>query len=398
MNTHSKPVRILSIETSCDETALSIVSVDGSDPSRPRFEVICDALHSQVDVHREYGGVFPALAKREHAANLAPLLDSICDRLPDGELAEIDPLVWDKAEAILEREPVLFGMLRALLPVLKKPDIDLIAVTKGPGLEPALWVGINAARVLSLIWNVPMVGADHMEGHVASALGRPDVTVTFPAIALLVSGGHTELVLVRAWGDYDVIGSTRDDAVGEAFDKAARILGLQYPGGPEISKRAVLAASDAGKKHDIILPRPMINSGDLDFSFSGLKTAVLYAVRDFRAARGLAAEAPLPDDFVNECCKAFEEAAVDVLVSKAKAALSMHGAQTLLVGGGVIANTSLRKALEALAATTGTNLALPDQALSTDNSIMIAVAGYLASLREEPSICPDIAANGTLTL
>jgi N6-L-threonylcarbamoyladenine synthase len=388
---------ILSIETSCDETAVSIVSVS-MDTDRPRFSILKDALHSQIEIHREYGGVFPALAKREHATNFVPLLASICDKLPDGELNELDPLLWEQAEKILEREPELFGMLRTILPTLRKPDVDLISVTKGPGLEPALWVGINAARVLSLLWNVPMIGADHMEGHVLSSLLDEKAALEFPAIALLVSGGHTELVLVKDFGAYEVIGSTRDDAVGEAFDKVARLLGLPYPGGPEISKRAAIVREQNTNEHSLVLPRPMIGSGDLDFSFSGLKTAVLYAVRDFRAAHNLSSEDKLPGSFINECCRAFEDAALDVLLAKTEDALGRHGAKTLLVGGGVIANAMLRERITLLAAELGISLALPSKELSTDNAVMIAIAGYFASIREKPQICPEVKADGTLSL
>src|SRR3989344_7855337 len=249
---------ILSIETSCDETALSIIETDGTLPS-VTFRVLADNTLSQIAVHKEYGGVFPMLAKREHARSLVPLFiktlqDAGFYKKTSRHVIE-SPLRKDFRD-ILDHEPELFAQFITEIPHVDRPPFDAIAVTRGPGLEPALWVGLNFAKALSLIWKIPVIPVNHMEGHLLSPLltriapetssrekkrnEREDVRytfapATFPLLGLLVSGGHTELVLMHDWGAYEVIGETRDDAVGEAFDKVARMLGLPYPGGPEIS-------------------------------------------------------------------------------------------------------------------------------------------------------------------
>ncbi|KKP80965.1 MAG: putative tRNA threonylcarbamoyladenosine biosynthesis protein Gcp, partial [Parcubacteria group bacterium GW2011_GWB1_35_5] len=246
---------ILGIETSCDETAVSVIEAKG-DLKSLQFKILGSAVNSQIEIHKPYGGVFPALAKREHLRNL--------------------PLVLEEA--------------------LKKADIkddldkiDIIAVTVGPGLEPALWTGINFAEKLGKSWGKAVIPTNHMEGHIASVLFKTDESeskkeqtksrIEFPAIALLISGGHTELVLLKSWVSKETIGETQDDAVGEAFDKVARMMNLPYPGGPEISKLA-----EKARLEDISLekkfPRPMLHSKDLNFSFSGLKTAVLYYLKN----------------------------------------------------------------------------------------------------------------------
>jgi N6-L-threonylcarbamoyladenine synthase len=260
-----------------------------------------------------------------------------------------------------------------------------------------------------------MVGANHMEGHVVSALAQAagdivsdvDAAISrnrfpFPAVALLISGGHTELIHARAWGQYEELGATRDDAVGEAFDKAARVLAMPYPGGPRISAAAALErerrANGNAAEYGITLPRPMISSGDLDFSFSGLKTAVLYAARDVREKNSLAPDAPLPDRFIEEVAYEFEEAAVAVLVSKTRKAIENTNARALIVGGGVIANTRIRQALQKLADMLGIPLLLPTTYLATDNAVMIAMAGYLKSLRANPVIAPELIADGNWSI
>jgi N6-L-threonylcarbamoyladenine synthase len=234
-------MKILSIETSCDETAVSIVEATGP-LEKPIFSVLGNALYSQIKTHAQYGGVFPMMAKREHAQNFPHLLQ---EALTEAGLyiegnPECTDTEWAQAQEILTREDTLYNELRKVIEHIKRPNIDLIAVTSGPGLEPALWVGISAAVALGTLWRVPVLPTNHMEGHIVSVLmensdNRP---VEFPALALLVSGGHTELVSVTDWGTYKTIGQTRDDAVGEAFDKVARMLNLPYPGGPEISKLA----------------------------------------------------------------------------------------------------------------------------------------------------------------
>jgi len=389
------PVRILAIETSCDETAAAVCECGGA-LDAPTFEVKSNAVHSQVEAHREFGGVVPSLAKREHAKNLAAVLAEALKNCPTAPTEIRSPYgsgdrisVNEGIRKILEREGGLADALLDLIAKTPKPAIDLIAVTVGPGLEPALWVGISAARALALAWQVPVVGADHMEGHIAASLaGR--ASPPLPALALLISGGHTELALVKGWGAYEVLGETRDDAVGEAYDKVARILGLPYPGGPEVAKLAAAArANPPVERDDVKLPRPMIASGDLDFSLSGLKTAVLYAARDF---------GELTEGFKASLAAEFEEAVADVLAAKVRAAIEAHGPKSLIVGGGVIANGYLRERLAAVAKDVGLELLLPPPGLATDNAAMVAAAGYLRFLRSGPDAPASLIANGSRRL
>jgi len=382
---------ILSIETSCDETAVSIVRADGEFP-HATYEVLGNALFSQIDIHREYGGVFPAVAKREHARTLIPMLERA---LGEAKLSE-EPLSLspEQTAAIAEtlvREHDLAEAFDTFLTTHGRPTIDRIAVTAGPGLEPALWVGINFAKALSIAWNIPVIPVNHMEGHVFVSLfdGAHLSRVTFPALALLISGGHTELVLIREWNEYALAGATRDDAVGEAFDKVARMLGLPYPGGPQISKLAE-AARTAGVTPSITLPRPMLTSDDCDFSFSGLKTAVRYAIVDRE----------LSDTFKQEVALEFENAATEVLVAKTRRALDEHDAQTLILGGGVAANTHIRAAFTELFATEypERTLYLPAPSLTTDNALMIALAAHARSAFDAPADLATIFADGNRAL
>ena len=268
-------------------------------------------------------------------------------------------------------------------------------VTEGPGLEPALWVGISFAKALSFAWDIPVIPVNHMEGHIVSAMVKYEnetlakiEEIEFPAIALLVSGGHTELIKINSIGNYDVIGRTRDDAVGEAFDKVARLLGFPYPGGPEISKLAD-EAERFEKNEDFKLPRPMLNSGDLDFSFSGIKTAVRYMIEKIP---NITAEIKM------QIAKEFEDAVVEVLVSKTKTAIENNNVQTLIVGGGVIANKKLRNALTQ--ALPDTKVLIPDMKLTTDNATMIAVAAYLHLKQDKKALTDqgEITASGNLSL
>jgi len=385
-------MHILSIETSCDETAVSILEATGDFP-HATYRVLGNALWSQIDTHREYGGVFPMLAKREHIATLVPMLEKALAEaaLPSNEKsAAADQSTLTE---ILNREGELADHLWSFHTRHGIPPIDAIAVTSGPGLEPALWVGVNFAKALATLWNVPVIPTNHMEGHVLASIfdGTRLAPLTFPAVTLLVSGGHTELVLMSDWGHYKLIGKTRDDAVGEAFDKVARLLGLPYPGGPEISRRA----QDARTRDlppFVDLPRPMLNSGDLDFSFSGLKTAVRYAV----------AEKTLTPDQVSALARDFEDAAVEVLVKKLERAVAQYGATAIILGGGVAANRRLRDSVAAL----GTSLHYPDLhvylpeiALSTDNSVMIALAGHaLLHTALSPAAATHLRADGNKSL
>ncbi len=374
-------MKILSIETSCDETAVSCVEAKGG-LTEPHFAVLGNSLFSQIDMHKEFGGVVPNIAKREHEKNLPILLQKTL------------------SEAGMDEE---------------KPTIDVIAVTSGPGLEPALWVGITFALDLGKKWGVPVIPVNHMEGHITSVLLRkPDEfsvsnlqfskkntdteraqKIQFPALALLVSGGHTELVKVEQWGQYTIIGQTRDDAVGEAFDKVARLLGLPYPGGPQISKIAEKARTEHIEK-TCVLPRPMIHSHDYDFSFSGLKTAVLYYIRDHFGTT------PLSETDKADIAREFEDAVVDVLLSKTTEALDDIGARTLIIAGGVIANKKLRETFEALEQThTDLTVFTPTREHATDNALMIASAAYIElSLHPERLDAPqqNIIAQGNLKL
>ncbi|MBP6948863.1 MAG: tRNA (adenosine(37)-N6)-threonylcarbamoyltransferase complex transferase subunit TsaD [Candidatus Pacebacteria bacterium] len=368
---------LLAIETSCDETAVSIVKrIRGK---TIRFEVLSHKVLSQIDLHKEYGGVFPALAKREHAKALTQLIAESLEEA--GLLVErtntyhIPSASRKKLETLLEREGEMLSAMKVLLEGIQKPLIDGIAVTEGPGLEPALWVGINAALALYLVWDIPIYPINHMEGHiVAGALSCVESIyeispMTFPACALLISGGHTELVRIPKLRSYTVIGNTKDDAAGEAFDKVARMLSLPYPGGPEISRIAERARKEGLiVDEDLRLPRPMLHSGDLHFSFSGLKTAVLTRIKKRKE---------LDDVTKRMLAVEFENAVTDVLVAKVKQAMYETRANTLIVGGGVSANTHIRFALKQLSESEGFDLYAPDKNLSTDNGIMIAATGLL---------------------
>jgi N6-L-threonylcarbamoyladenine synthase len=311
---------VLGIESSCDETGLALYDSDRG--------LLAHALHSQVAMHRQYGGVVPELASRDHIRRALPLLDEIL------------------AGAQVERAA-----------------IDAIAYTQGPGLAGALLVGASIANALGLAWNRPVVGIHHLEGHLLSPL-LVEVPPAFPFVALLVSGGHTQLMRVAAVGEYETLGETLDDAAGEAFDKTAKLLGLGYPGGPEVSRLAAYGTPGA-----ISLPRPMLHSGNLDFSFSGLKTAVLTTLHKLGPNVCEQGRADL--------ARAFVDAAVDVLVAKSFGALKRTGLRRLVVAGGVGANSQLREALSAQARQRHFDVHYPDLSLCTDNGAMIALAGAL---------------------
>lgn len=367
-------MRILSIETSCDETAVSLVEATGTFPTAT-YEILGNGLLSQTATHAPYGGVFPTLAKREHVHNLVPMLTTA---LTEAELLTNDPTDVDDALATvvrdtLEREPELAKQLLQWLTEHELPEIDLIAVTNGPGLAPALWVGVNFAKALASITDTPVIPVNHMEGHIlASIYDAVDdeqlAAIEFPALAVLLSGGHTELVHMPQWSEYEKVGQTRDDAVGEAFDKVARLLGLPYPGGPEIEIRAQKARKTSLPAFKNDMPRPMLLSGDLDFSFSGLKTAVRYAVAD----------KTLTDDEINAVARDFSDAVMDVIANKVLAAVEQYGSQSVIVGGGVSASQHLRDVLTAAVNRTYPDVTVyfPRRELSTDNSIMIALAGH----------------------
>ncbi len=373
---------ILSIETSCDETAVSIVEVVGDFPNA-KYEVLSNALFSQIETHREFGGVFPALAKREHIATVIPMLEKA---VQDAKFTpQYTPTLTTEqishVHSLLSREDGLADQVLNFHSEYGRPPIDLIAVTQGPGLEPALWVGINFAKVLSYLWDVKVVPIDHMEGHIMASIfdGFRLAPLQFPAISLLVSGGHTELILMEDWKQYKKIGQTRDDAVGEAFDKVARLIGLPYPGGPEIGKLAQIARDKKLPPFEN-LPRPMLHSGDLDFSFSGLKTAVRYAV----------AGKILSDTDKQALARDFEDAVIEVLIKKLSKAIEEFSIQSVIVGGGVSANLRLRETVSSLSAPKffpDLQVYLPKPELSTDNSIMIALAGHA---RINEALTPEV--------
>jgi N6-L-threonylcarbamoyladenine synthase len=310
---------ILGIETSCDETGVALYDT--------REGLLADALHSQVELHAEYGGVVPELASRDHVRRVLPLT----------------ALALERAGRRIE-------------------DVDLIAFTQGPGLAGALLVGASVAAGIGLALGRPVVGIHHLEGHLLSPLlaePRPE----FPFVALLVSGGHTQLMRVDAVGRYTLLGETQDDAAGEAFDKTATLLGLGYPGGPALAR---LAETGDAKRFDF--PRPMIASADLDFSFSGLKTSVLTRVR---------ALGELDEKTRADLAASFQRAIVDVLVAKSRAALEREGLQSLVVAGGVGANALLRERLASALQSSGARAYFPPLRLCTDNGAMIAFAAAL---------------------
>ncbi len=312
-------MRVLGIESSCDETGIAIYDTERG--------LLAHALHSQIAMHAEYGGVVPELASRDHIRRMLPLTRKV---LTDAGLT--------------------------------LSDIDGIAFTQGPGLAGALLVGASIANALAVALKIPVVGVHHLEGHLLSprlADPRPE----FPFIALLVSGGHTQLMRVDGVGRYQLLGETLDDAAGEAFDKTAQLLGLGYPGGPAISRLA-----ETGDAYKYKLPRPMLNSGDLDFSFAGLKTAVLTLVK--REGRDNSAD----------IAAAFQVAAVEVLAAKSIDALKQTGLKRLVVAGGVGANRQLRARLDAEAARKRLQVYYPPFDLCTDNGAMIAYAGALRIL------------------
>jgi N6-L-threonylcarbamoyladenine synthase len=388
-------VKILAIETSCDETAASVVDCQG-ELSHLKAEVISHVVHSQAALHAEYGGVFPSLAKREHAKNMAAVVaDAVKPVASEGAPVEVDEGVEAYFRETLSREGNLADSLLDLVRQTPKPAIDLVSVTQGPGLEPALWVGISAAKCLARAWGVPVVGADHMLGHIAAAQIGRETPVPFPALACLASGGHTEIAWAQGWDKLEVIGETRDDAIGEAYDKVARVLGLPYPGGPEVSKLAAAErANPSGYFSDLKLPRPMMNSGDLDFSLSGLKTAVLYAMRDQARLGGGA----VSEEFRAAIAREFEEAVTDVLAAKVGMACEERDPKSVIAGGGVFANAYIRGRLADVARECAAEPIFTPAELATDNATMVALSGYIRFLSHGPDSPDAIRANGSQRL
>ena len=363
-------MKILAIETSCDDTGIAILE------ERNKIRILSDFLSCQNDIHQEYGGINPSIAKREHAKNIFPVFMASLKKaklLKKGKTT-INP----ETEIILERYPELLAELKQFFENYEKPNIDNIAVTVGPGLEPCLWVGINFAKALALNWSIPLIPVNHIEAHILVNFLEGIKKESFPALSFVISGGNTKLFLMQTLGVYKEIGSTRDDAIGECFDKTARMLGLPYPGGVEISKRAVKV-----KKSRFKFPRPMINSPDYDFSFSGLKTAVLYEIKDRK----------LDEKEINELCFEIEEAVKDVVIKKIEKAILEFNPNSIFIGGGVSANKKLQKELKKLSKKHKLQLFIPKY--TTDNAIMIGAAAILSPKEESYD---KIKANSNLNL
>ncbi len=335
-------MRILGIETSCDETAVAVLEVKNG-----VFKVVKDVISSSSQLQAKYGGIVPEVAARKQVEYMIPVLEKVLGK--------------------------------------KGKQIDYIALTNGPGLITSLRVGVEAGKTLSYAWEKPMVAVNHLEGHIYSAemsnsrkLGK----LKFPALALIVSGGHTQLVLLESYLKYKIIGETQDDAVGEAFDKVAKMMNLGYPGGPVISKLA-----KKGNASKVEMPRPMINSGDYNFSFSGIKTAVLYKMREGRIKN-------------QDMCASFQEACVEVLVNKTIKAAQEFKVKTILLGGGVAANENLRDSLkkEVGSKLDKVKLLVPDMKMTGDNAAMIAAAGYYKIKNKKFSDWKKIKTNANLRL
>ncbi len=317
---------ILGVETSCDETGLALYDAQKG--------LLGHVLHSQIALHADYGGVVPELASRDHIRRLSPLLDEVLKQANR-----------------------------------TKQDIDAVAYTAGPGLIGALLTGAAFARSFAWALDIPAVGVHHMEGHMLAPM-LEDPAPQFPFLALLVSGGHTQIVSVEAVGKYAILGETLDDAVGEAFDKTAKLLGLAYPGGPVIAKLA-----EQGDPERFTFPRPMLNKPNLDFSFSGLKTHVLTQVKKLEAGEGI------DEQCKADICRAFEDAVVEVLVKKCLKALKQTQFKTIVVAGGVGANRKLRANLKTECEKVGVEVFYPRHEFCTDNGAMIAYAGYQRLLK-----------------
>jgi len=379
-------MKILGIETSCDETAISILEYDAK---KRRSRLLANFVYSQIAVHQPFGGVVPNLAKREHQKKLVPILEMTLKKaglLKKQVKNTRSEAQLEKIKDILIKEADLAQNLINFLKKYQKPKIDLIAVTKGPGLAPALWPGVNLARALSYFWNIPLIGINHLEGHIlANWLPQKEKEWTkirilnniFPAVALVISGGHTQLVLMKKLGQYRVIGETRDDAAGECFDKTARLLELGYPGGPAIAAEAA-RFKILNLKSQISLPRPMLHSNDYDFSFAGLKTAVLYLIEKLKKEKinwknlrpAIAFEI---QNSINE-----------VLVFKTLKAAKNFRAKSIILGGGVSANQALKDLLTSEVQTKLPNIKLiiPKPEYTGDNAAMIAFTALFKKERD----------------
>jgi len=379
-------MKILSIETSCDDTCVAIIDISGE--KNPHFRILANIISSQVEIHKKWGGVYPTMAKREHQKNLVPVLTEALSKAKLLKKAKNNPdkRKIETVKKVLEREEPLYERLIKFLNLYKKPKIDALAVTVGPGLEPCLWSGINLAKALSFWWNLPIITVNHIEAHVFSnwiKIFNKRKKVKFPAVCLVASGGHTLLFLMKKVGSYKILGETRDDAAGECFDKVARILGLGYPGGPIIEEKAE-------GKIKTRLPRPMINIKDYDFSFSGLKTAVLYNFKK-QSENNKKSER-----YIRAICKETQQAIIDVLLNKTKRAAKYFGAKTIILGGGVISNKELRKQFKKAFFKEKLDLMFPEPRSSTDNAAMVAIAAYFHRFKKKS--WKEVLANANLNI
>jgi len=337
-------MNILAIESSCDDTSVALVDITDN-----TIKILTEKTASQIDIHKKYGGVVPEIAGRKHAEKITPLVEEI---LKD------------------------FG----------KPDI--IAVTSGPGLITGLIVGVETAKTLSYLWNIPLIGVNHIEGHIWSSMLQntnnkeqtifPHKNVNYPLVSLIVSGGHTELILSKKSGHYEKIGGTRDDAAGEAFDKIAKLIGLEYPGGPKISHHAL-----SGNTTSIAFPRPMTDSDNFDMSFSGLKTSALYWLRDNAKKDNKTKTYQLKNKNLQDFCASYEQAIIDVLVKKSKKAIGQYKPKTFILGGGVSANKKLRESLQKMVIDMCCEFRMSNLKYSMDNATMIALASYDHAKKKE---------------
>lgn len=331
----------LGIETSCDDTGVALLSGENN--------ILAEFLSSQIKDHAKFGGVVPEFAARKHLENILPLIN-----------------------AALETGNI------------NGKNLNLIAVTCGPGLMGSLMVGVMTARALSQIWNVPVIGVNHLEGHVfAPLVDLKNNELRPPFLSLIVSGGHTQIILVNNFGDYKLLGETRDDAAGEAYDKAARVLGLPYPGGPEIDKLA-----KTGNSRAFDFPVPLKNTREIEFSFSGLKTALLWRVKKLQAEN-----IEINNKILCDLCASFQRAVTEALIAKIKLAVKITGIKNVAVSGGVAANSTLRGALLNLK---NLRVFLPKFSRCTDNAVMIAMAGknmFDRGLRGDIYLSPDPSLN-----
>lgn len=340
-------MKILGIETSCDETAASVVHGEGND-----LRVLSNTVSSQIEVHKKYGGVIPEVAARQHVLNMLPVVN---------ESLEEAGIKKDNASG----------------------EVDAIAVANGPGLVTSLIVGVETAKSLALTWGLPLIGINHIEGHIYSNFLERAEDIEFPALILTVSGGHTMLILMRDHFDYEVLGETRDDAAGEAFDKAAQLLDIGYPGGPAVSRQAEKFQQQTSS--GIEFPRPMLKNNDFDFSFSGLKTSLLYKIE----------KDPEWKERIPAYCYEFQKAIVEVLSRKTiKAALDKK-VKTVMLAGGVSANSELKEQLkkEVSEKLSGVKFFSPNGEYTTDNAAMIAAAGYYRTLEGQVSDWKNITVN-----